>query len=118
MFRSLVCVTICVAIVGAETVFAAAPQISGTECRLAEQRAKRLRRLSNRTGTIHFAPSVEHDGTVVADDHPPMPNSASEPTWLNAAGGWNGSGTTEHSPDDGESAAALFPTRASGAEAQ
>ena len=116
MFRSLVCLTICVAIVGAETAFAAAPQISSPECRLAEQRAKRLRRLGNRTGTRHFAPSREHDGTVAADDQSAMPYTASEPTWLNAAGGWNGPGAMEHSPDNGESAAALFPTQAPGGD--
>ena len=112
MFRSLVCLTICVGVVGGETIFAAAPQISSPECRLTEQRVKRLRRPGNRSGTIHLAPSVEQDGTVAADDHSAIPNYASEPTWLNAAGGWNGSGAAALSPEDKEAAAALFPTQA------
>ncbi len=111
MFRPLVCLTICVGVVGGETIFAAASQIATPECRLSEQRVKRLRRPGSRTGTILFSTSVEQDGTVAADDHSEMPNSASEPTWLNAAGGWNGSASTALSPDDNQSAAALFPTQ-------
>ncbi len=114
MFRSLVCLINLRWEWSAVKLFSPPHHRSSSpECRLPDQRTKRLRRLGNRTETMHFAPSVEMDGTVAADDHPAMPNPASEPTWLNAAGGWNGSATTEHGPDDRESAAALFPTQAS-----
>ncbi len=118
MFRSLVCLMCWVGMVGSETIFAAAPQTTGAECRLAERGDKRLRRLGNRRGTIHFAPSVEMNGTLAADNHSAMPDPASEPTWLNAARGWNGAVTAERGPDDRESAAALFPTQASSAETE
>jgi hypothetical protein len=118
MFRSLVCLICWVGMVGGESVLAAATQSTGAECRLAEQGAKRVRRLGNRRGTIHFAPSVEMNGTLAADHHSARPDPASEPTWLHAADGWNGSVTTEHGPGDRESAAALFPTQALSAETE
>jgi hypothetical protein len=113
MFRLLVCLAMGAALVGGEiAAFATSPNVSGADCRIAEHRPKRLRRLGNRLGTKHLVPLVQLD-EVAADNNPASTAAAAseDPVKLNVNGGWNGSASTKHILD-GESAAALFPANA------
>jgi hypothetical protein len=110
--RWLMCMVVCAVLVGGDVaVFAAAPPSSDFDCRVAEHRPKRLRRLSNRFGTKQPAPIVQHDEEATSqNDLIPAPATpASDPVRLNARGGWTQSATMDYSRDDRESAAALFP---------
>ena len=115
MLRWFVCLAISAAVVGDDVLmFAASPQTSGFDCRVADHRPKRLRRLGNRMGTKHPAAIVQlDDETTTEDDRVSAPAAAPNgPVRLNATGGWKGAAAMDFSRDESDTAAALFPVEA------
>jgi hypothetical protein len=113
MFRSLVCVAMTMILLGGEiAAFAAAPQASLMDCRIAEHHPKRLRRLGSRFGAKHSAAPIPLNEEMASDNGQPSPPpvASHDPVRLEVSGIWISSASLDDDWSD-QSAAALFPAQ-------